>query len=151
MDLVTPGCFFACLDLANAYCSVKFQESNFKATGFKWRFNNDKHYTYMIDVRLPFGASQCPLIFHSIMQAVSAFMTKKGFNTILCYLDDFLNMVSTYDECSEALYVLLRLLWELGFHINYNKLEGLCQGLVFLGMILDSVSMTLSISQRKMG
>ena len=88
VELVTPGCFFACLDLAYANCIFKFHESNFKATGFKLRFSNDKHYTYMIDVRLTFGMSRSPLIFHSIMQAVSAIMAKKGFNTILCYLDD---------------------------------------------------------------
>ena len=52
LDLVTPDCFFAYLDLANAYCIVKFDESNFKAMGFKWRFSNDKHYTYMIDYLL---------------------------------------------------------------------------------------------------
>ena len=68
----------------------------------------------------------------------------------MCYLDDFLIIASTYDECLEALNVLLRLLRELGFHINYNKLEGPCQRLVFLGIVLDSVSMTLSIPQKKM-
>ena len=150
VDLVTPGCFFARLDLANAYRSVKIHKSNFKATGLKWRFNNDKHFTYMIDERLPFGASRSPLIFHSITQAVRAIMAKKGYNTIVCYLDDFLIIASTYDECLEALNVLLQLLRELGFHINYNKLEGPCQRLVFLGIVLDSVSMTLSIPQRKM-
>ena len=77
-------------------------------------------------------------------------MAKKGYNTIVCDLDDFLIIASTYDECLEALNVLLQLLQELGFHINYNILEGPCQRLVFLGIVLDSVSMTLSIPQRKM-
>lgn len=77
-------------------------------------------------------------------------MAKKGFNTIVCYLDDFLIIANTYDECLETLNVLLRLLRQLGFHINYNKLEGPCQRLVFLEIVLDSVSMTLSIPQRKM-
>ena len=75
-------------------------------------------------------------------------MTKKGFRTIVCYLDDFLIIASTYDECLQALNVLLRLLRELGFQINYNKLEGPFQSLVFL--VLDSTSMTLSIPQEKM-
>ena len=53
-------------------------------------------------------------------------MTKKGYRTIVCYLDDFLIMASTYGEWLQALNVLLRLLRELGFQINYNKLEGPC-------------------------
>ena len=34
MDLVTLGCFFAHLDLANAYRSVKIHNSNLNATGW---------------------------------------------------------------------------------------------------------------------
>ena len=80
-------------------------------------------------------------------------MTKKGYmgyRTIVCYLDDFLIIASTYDECLQALNVILWLLRELGFQINYNKLEGPCQSLVFFGIVLDSTSMTLSIPQEKM-
>ena len=57
VDLVTPGCYFAKLDLANAYRCVKVHPSNFKATGLKWRFTGDKHYTYLIVERFPFGAA----------------------------------------------------------------------------------------------
>ena len=63
VDLVNPGCFFARLDLANAYRSVKIHESNFKATGLKLCFSNDNHYTYMKDERLPF-------VFHSVFGVV---------------------------------------------------------------------------------
>ena len=70
--------------------------------------------------------------------------------TIVGYLDDFLIITSTYDECLQALNVLLQLLQELGFQINYNKLEGPWQSLVFLGIVLNSTSMTLYIPQEKM-
>ena len=150
VDLIAPNCYLAKVDLANAYRSTKIHPSNFKATGLKWRFKNDNQYTYLIDERLPFGASRSPQIFNTITQAVRAIMARKGFKTIVCYLDDFLIIASTYDECLHALNVLLRLLRELGFHINYNKLEGPCQRLVFLGITLDSTSMTLSIPQEKM-
>ena len=51
VNLVTPGCFFARQDLANAYRIVKIHQSNFKAIGLKCCFSNDDHYTYMIDER----------------------------------------------------------------------------------------------------
>ena len=58
IDLVTPVSYFAKIDLANAYRSVKIHPSNYKATDLKWRFKGDKNFTYMIDERLPFGASR---------------------------------------------------------------------------------------------
>ena len=64
--------FFAKLDLVNAYRSVKIHPLNYKATGLKWRFNNDKHFSYLIDERLPFGAARSPQIFNSITQVVRA-------------------------------------------------------------------------------
>ena len=49
VDLVTPGCYYAKLDLTNAFRSVNSHSSNHKATGLKWRFQGDKYYTYLID------------------------------------------------------------------------------------------------------
>ena len=51
VDLITPNCYLAKVDLANAYRSTKIHPSNFKATGLKWRFKNDDQYTYLIDER----------------------------------------------------------------------------------------------------
>ncbi|MEW8545791.1 MAG: reverse transcriptase domain-containing protein, partial [Candidatus Thiodiazotropha sp.] len=150
VHLVTHGCYFAKLDLANAYRCVKIHPSNYKATGLKWRFKGDSHDTYLIDERLPFGASKSPQIFNRITQSVRAIMDRKGYKTIICYLDDFLIVAQTYDECLQALNALLRLLRQLGFQINYSKIEGPCQSLTFLGIVLDSNNMTLSIPDSKL-
>ena len=81
VGLVTPGCYFDKLDLANAYRCVKVHLSNFKATGFKWRFTGDKHYTYLIDERLPFGAARSPEIFNRITHAIREIMKRKGYDS----------------------------------------------------------------------
>ena len=150
MDLVTPGCYFAKLDLSNAFRCVKSHSSNHKANELKWRFQGDKHYTCLIDERLPFGARKTPEIFNSITQAVREMMKRRGYNTIMCYLDDFLIVSQTYSECLQALNELLCLLGRLGFQINYNKLEGPTRKITFLGITLDSVTMTLSIPGDKL-
>ena len=72
-------------------------------------------------------------------------MTPKGVKSIVCYLDDCLIAAQTYDECIHTLNVLLHLVHQLGFHINYNKVEGPSQNLGFPGVVLDSINMTLSI------
>ena len=150
IDLVTPGCYFAKLDLSNAFRCVKSHSSNYKATGLKWRFQGDKHYTYLTDERLPFGARKSREIFNSIMQAVREIMKCRRYNTIICYLDDFLIVAQTYSECLQALNELLCLLRRLGFQINYNKLKGPTRKITFLGITLDSVTMTLSIPGDKL-
>lgn len=136
--------------MANAYRYVKVHPSNFHVTGLKKRFNNDKQYTYLIDERLPFGAAQWPQIFNSITQAVRAIMANKGYKTVVCYLYEFLILTSTYDVCLQALNVLLLLLRDFGFYINYNKFEGPGHRLVFLVIVLDSTSMNINIPQVKM-
>jgi hypothetical protein len=60
----------------------------------------------MIDQRLPFDASCSPEIFNKITQAVREIMVYKGFKTIVCYLDDFLIIAKSYDECQTAFYTL---------------------------------------------
>ena len=150
VDLVTPDCYFAKIDLANAYRSVKLHPSNFKATGLKWQFKGEKTFTYLIDERLPFGAAKSPDIFNHITQAVRKIMARKGYKTIVCYLDDFLIVAQSYDEYLETLTELLRLLRKLGFHINYSKIEGPTCELVFLGILLNSANMTLTIPEPKL-
>lgn len=150
VDLVTPECFFAKLDLSNAFRCVKIHKSNYKATGLKWRFTGDKYDTYLIDERLPFGASRSPGIFNAITQAVREIMKRKGYDTIICYLDDFLIVTQTHSECLQALNELLRLLRQLGFQINYNKIEGPTREITFLGILLNSTTMTLSIPEEKL-
>lgn len=148
-EFITPNCYFAKVDLANAYRSVKIHPSNFKATGLKWRFKGDHQDTYMVDERLPFGAARSPGIFNRITQAVRVIMAKRGYKAIVVYLDDFLIISQTYEECQLALNELMRLLRELGFQLNYNKIEGPKQTLVFLGVIINSIEMTLSVPEEK--
>lgn len=89
-------------------------------------------------------------MFNRLSEAVRVIMADKGYEAIISYLDDFLLITKTYDECICTLNVLLRLLRQLGFHINYNKMEGPSQCLTFLGVVFNSVSMTLSIPEDKM-
>lgn len=49
-----------------------------------------------------------------------------------------------------ALNELMRLLRELGFQLNYKKTEGPAQKLVFLGIVLNSIEMTISVPDEKL-
>ena len=63
-NLMTQGCFFAKVDLKNAYRSVKLSKQSQEATGLSWEV--DGKTVFMKDTRLPFGASRSPGIFHRL-------------------------------------------------------------------------------------
>ena len=142
IDVMPQGAFLAKLDLSQAYRSVRVHPSNYAAMGLKWTFTGDVSPTYLVDRCLPFGARRSPEIFHELGQAVRRIMASKGYPDIIVYLDDFLIVAHSKEECQKTLQVLMETVRRLGFSINYNKVAGPSQRLTFLGIMLDTVSMT---------
>ena len=75
--------------------------------------------------------------------------TNYNIHSVVAYLDDFLVVAPTRDACLRHLNTLLALLRKLGFWINYNKVEGPTQHLIFLGIELNTVQMTLCLPHEK--
>jgi len=146
VSMLKPGWFMAKVDLKNAYRAVGIHPSNFAATGLHWHFKGDEQPTFLIDKRLPFGARNSPLIFHRLTQAVRRMMSRKGYSGIVVYLDDFFIAASSKSECLHIRNVLLRLLRKLGFHINWNKVEGPSTQLKFLGILINTVTGVLCLA-----
>jgi hypothetical protein len=146
----TQNCYYAKVDLKNAYRSVKVKPSNTEFTGFKWQFEGDPHFTYLMDKRLPFGAKRSPMIFHRLTQSVRRIMANKGFDGIVVYLDDFLIVSETKEGCRQAFSTLLSLLRQLGFHINWKKVVDPTHCITFLGIKLDSIRRTTELPSDKL-
>lgn len=147
---IKPGSFLAKVDLSNAYRSVAINPANYSSTGLKWTFSGHNKPTYMFDCRLPFGVSRSPQIFQRLSAAVCRILkTRFGF-TVIAYLDDFLIVEQSADRCRLALNTLLSVLRKLGFSINWSKLVGPTTRLVFLGVVIDSVKMTLELPDDKL-
>jgi len=138
MQMITPGCYLAKIDLASAYWSVKIHPADYDRAGLAWTFSGDSKPTFLYDSRLMFGARKSPAIFNELTQAVCRMMHKKGHQRIIAYLDDFLIIGETYQDCLQQMQVLMTLLRSLGFAINYNKVIGPAQCLTFLGVELDT-------------
>lgn len=147
LDMVKPNCFMGKIDLKSAYRSIKISKASQRATGLKWCIDGED--TYLADTCLPFGAKASPGIFHRITQAVKWMMARKGFHNIVVYLDDFAFTGSTREECMLIMNTLIGLLRKLGFHISWDKVEGPSQQVTFLGVRVDSVSMSCSIPEEK--
>ena len=151
LDLMKRGYYMAKVDLESAYRSVRIHPENYQATGIKFKFPGDQFSTFMYDSRLPFGARKSPGIFNRITQAVKRMMIRKGHNLMIVYLDDWLILGPDKESCNSALNILLKLLRELGFSISYNKVVPPTTALVFLGILIDSQDVTISLPHEKVG
>ena len=142
---ISPGYFLSKADLESAYRSVPIHPNNYAGTGLKWKFKDHKlKFTYFVDTRLMFGGKRAPEIFHRLTQAVCRIMVKKGFNSLVVYLDDFLIIGESEAACRAAFEALLALLQNLGLKINWKKVVPPTQCLVFLGVLLDTAECSMS-------
>lgn len=144
-----PNSYMSKVDLKAAYRSVRIHPSSWKMTGFHWTFKGNTKRTYLCDTRLPFGARKSPAIFHRITQAVRRSLLRRGYCPLVVYIDDFLIISSSFEECQEALQTLISQLRALGFRIAWEKVEGPTQRLTFLGVELDVRTNRMTLNREK--
>ena len=142
--LLPPHGYLSKIDLSSAYRVVPIHPDCYEATGLSWQFHFNSTPLHFVDTMLPFGASKSPEIFQRLSSAVTRMMCKRGF-TVISYLDDFLVIEADQKGCIEAHNILLALLQDLGFVINWDKVVPACQRITFLGIEIDSVNRVLSL------
>ena len=76
-------------------------------------------------------------------------MVRRGFRAVVNYLDDFLIIGSTKEECQRGLVTLINLLHYLGFNTSWRKVVSLTQRVTFLGIELDSSTMSPRLPEDK--
>lgn len=148
--LAHPNTYLCKIDLKSAYRSVAIHPIDYCLTGVQFRFDGNNVPTYLVDVRLPFGSSNGPMIFHRLSQAVKRMMYRRGYQNIVVYLDDFFCVAPSYSECCEVQHVLLSLLIKLGFQISWSKVVGPSQCVEFLGVVINTCDCSVSLSDDKL-
>lgn len=143
--LISKNCFMGKLDLQNAYYLIPIDKESRKFLRFKWQ---DMLFEF---VCLPFGLNIAPWLFTKIMKPVILHLRRLG-QTSVVYLDDWLCISNSFKECEANIQLTCKTLESLGFVINTNIYKSIlnpvtrCQ---FLGIILDSESMTLELTEKK--
>lgn len=145
IGLVTPNCYMASLDLKHAYYSIPIAEEQRKFLKFMW---NGTLYEFRA---LPMGLTSSPRIFTKVMKPPLAFLRKMGF-IVSGYIDDFFLQGNNAEECKNNVKETVKLFLDLGFTIHPEKsVTTPSQELTFLGFILNSQNMTVTMSQDKKG
>lgn len=142
-NLNMPGDWLVKLDLKDAYLTVPIHHSHqhflrFQWKGTKWQFRV-----------LPFGLSSAPCTFTKVMKPVVASLRRLGIRLIV-YLDDMLILDHSKERLLVHLASAMKLLISLGFLVNLKKsVLSPTRKIEFLGFLIDSVSMRLSLPRPK--
>lgn len=144
---LTKNCFMSVLDIKSAYRSVNVFPEHTKFQGFSWRTKNQTK--YFTDNCLSFGLKCSPFIFSMLTDFVIRSMRRRGFRNVFGYLDDYIIIGESLQECLFVRQVLIKLLRNLGFHLSYAKLLGPSKNITFLGINIDSTTMELSLPPSK--
>lgn len=133
----------ASIDLKDAYYSVSVSESHRKYLRFIWK-NQLFQFTC-----LPNGLSSAPRIFTKILKPVYATLRSQGQENV-GYIDDSYLQGGTFEDCETNVAVTVKLFRDLGFILNHKKsVFQPTQFLTFLGFILNSVNMTVTLTTEK--
>ncbi|KAI2663570.1 Transposon Ty3-I Gag-Pol polyprotein [Labeo rohita] len=141
LTCIRPQDWFAAIDLKDAYFHVSILPRHRPFLRFAFE---GRAYQYKV---LPFGLS--PRVFTKVAEAALSPLWQTGIR-ILNYLDDWLLIAHSRDLLCEQRDLVLRHLSHLGLQVNREKSKlSPVQRISFLGVELDSVSMTARLTNER--
>jgi len=141
--LLSPGDFLATIDLEDTYFLLPVHQNDRKFLRFRFR---GQLFEFRV---LPFGLASAPFIFTKILKPVLYSLRGKGYFSVN-YLDDFLLMAQSHDQCLDNIAVSVNLLSSLSFVINKQKsVLRPSRSCRFLGFIFDTNYFSVSLPANK--
>ena len=142
-SLMSRGCFMAKIDLKSQFLSLGIAYESRRRFGFKF---DGKVWVYR---RTPFGGKLFPAVVSTLMAEILAVARSKGCDKAVVYMDDFAVVADTEEECNRQLDILIGVIESHGWTIAHEKTVRACQELEFLGVVLNSLTMTMTIDANK--
>lgn len=143
-SLIQQGDFMMKLDLKDVYYALPIHPSHRKYLRFIYQ---DRTYEFQC---LPFGLSSAPRAFPKTLKPVLAVLRSMGIQVVI-YIDNMLLLHQQSKVLQKIFVQVVDLLEKLGFLVKREKCSPIpCQRLIFLGAVLDSTTMTLSLPQPKL-
>ena len=143
LSLVKQNCYFAKIDLKDAYYSIPIAQQFRKYLRFTW---NGKLYQFTC---LPNGLSSAPRVFTKLLKPIFSTLRKAGHINI-AYIDDALLQSDNFDDCILNVKNTIDIVDSVGLTIHPDKSEVLPkQTIEFVGFLINSVDMTVRLTSRK--
>ena len=108
-------------------------------------------YFFFIDKNISFGASISCSHFQRVSESLRHLVqaTTGRTNQVTNYLDDFLFVADTEEECNWMVSKFIEICDHIGFPVSEEKTVMATNRLVFLGILLDGISHTLAVPEDK--
>lgn len=114
-------------DIKEAYRLVPIHPEDTGLLGMRWE---ERVY---IDVRLPFGLRSAPKIFTAVADAFQWVLLDKGIEFVFHYVDDFIVIGRTREECEGYMSIMEGVASNLGIQMEPSKREGPSRVVTYLG------------------
>ncbi len=143
LNLITPQCYMASIDWKHAYYSVPVAPTSRKYLAFMWR---QQLYRFTC---LPNGLSCAPRVFTKITKPLFSYLRKQGHMSAV-YIDDSFLVGDSLSDCRENVMATAETSMSAGFAVHPQKsvLEP-TQVIVFVGFLINSMLMTVSLPETK--
>ena len=138
------GALLVKADIKEAYRMVPIHPDDRHLLGVWW---NGCVY---IDRMLLFGLRSAPKIFTAVADALQWILNSRGIYPLLHYLDDYILVANSVDKTTSYRHILIRTFDQLGVPIEPSKLEGPSTCLSFLGIEVDTDSITFRLPSDKL-
>ncbi len=133
------GTQLAKIDIAYAYRNVLVHPADRHLLGMQWKGN------VYVDT---FGMRSAPKILCALSDTLEWILLQAGISACLHYIDDFLTVgAPDAPECQYNLKVLMDSCASLGIPLAKEKIKGPTSRLTFLGILFNTVAMTMQLPE----
>ena len=132
-------------DLASAFLHVLVMPKYWHMLGFQWK---GLFYAFAV---LPFGCRASPKLFDNLARGLEYMAIARGTCNYTChYLDDTFTCNATRESCQASIDIFNETAKLAGFSVQEDKCTKASQIMEFLGVQINTIEGTLSISQERM-
>lgn len=145
----SQGVFLGKSDLLSAFRNLPIRPQDRRWLVMKAKHPVSKKYFYFVDMCLPFGASISCSYFSRVSKSIAHIYRHLSKHDLVFYLDDFLFGGSTKVECDKQVQFFLDLCQDINFPVSVDKTVYGSQEIVFLGILINTLTRTISIPNEK--
>ena len=146
VQLLDPLDYMAVIDISSAY-RISVHADHVMFQGLSWNFGESDE--VLIDHRLCFGLRCAPNIFDSLSTFIVKIANAWGATRVVNYLDDFLVIAGSTEECLAAREIVTSFITLLGFDVSWKKVTSPARYTTFMGINIDTAEMELSLPMTK--
>ena len=145
---IPVNAWFSTLDLSRGYYHLKVNEEQKELLGFEWEFQDGEHAFFEWEVAF-LGISDLVYFFTKLVKPVVVYCKKRGME-VFVYIDDFLVLGKSEEDCKTKVAFLRSVLKRAGFVESVDKFQEPTQVGVFLGLTLDCRKSRVFIPEAKL-